>query len=154
MVMDDRPLVYATGEEEESPFAPWMEGGDQGPKEDRDGPSLCCCQYVNAKGERSHVCAFLCDCEALDRAADAIVAGRPMDPGAVPEIWGVLEDRCRVPWRGGARRVAPEVAAAPAMVAALFFVSSFGEVPMALAHVAAGIGILLFQRKILRYMAN
>lgn len=31
---------------------------------------LCCCEYVNSKGERSHVAACCCDCEDLDDACD------------------------------------------------------------------------------------
>ena len=32
--------------------------------------SLCCCEYDNLKGERSHIAASLCDCEALDTMFD------------------------------------------------------------------------------------
>lgn len=31
---------------------------------------LCCCEYVNRHGERSHVAACCCDCEDLDDACD------------------------------------------------------------------------------------
>ena len=71
--------------------------------------------------------AFLCDCEALDSAADSLVRGRGVERGRAEEIWRTLEDRCRLPWMGGARRVAPEVAAAPAAVAAMLWASSFGK---------------------------
>lgn len=32
--------------------------------------TLCCCEYVNRLGERSHVVACCCDCEDLDDACD------------------------------------------------------------------------------------
>lgn len=32
--------------------------------------TLCCCEYVNIHGERSHVAACCCDCEDLDDACD------------------------------------------------------------------------------------
>lgn len=35
-----------------------------------DDESLCCCEYVDKNGERSHVLAALCDCEAIDEAFD------------------------------------------------------------------------------------
>lgn len=39
-------------------------------KEEEEGESLCCCEYVNSRGERSHVAACCCDCEDLDDAFD------------------------------------------------------------------------------------
>lgn len=32
--------------------------------------TLCCCEYVNRHGERSHVAACCCDCEDLDDACE------------------------------------------------------------------------------------
>lgn len=37
------------------------------PEEDE---TLCCCEYVNRVGERSHVAACCCDCEDLDDVCD------------------------------------------------------------------------------------
>ena len=31
---------------------------------------LCCCEYVNVDGERSHILAVCCDCEAIDDTFD------------------------------------------------------------------------------------
>ena len=31
---------------------------------------LCCCEYENMDGERSHIFACCCDCEAADQVAD------------------------------------------------------------------------------------
>ncbi|KAF2344360.1 hypothetical protein FHG87_024884 [Trinorchestia longiramus] len=31
---------------------------------------LCCCEYLNADGERSHLLASFCNCEALDLMFD------------------------------------------------------------------------------------
>ncbi|XP_033126017.1 palmitoyltransferase ZDHHC23-like [Anneissia japonica] len=36
-----------------------------------DGP-LCCCEYENINGDKSHVLAALCDCEDVDSACDRI----------------------------------------------------------------------------------
>lgn len=38
------------------------------PEEEEE--ALCCCEYVNRFGERSHVAACCCDCEDLDDACD------------------------------------------------------------------------------------
>lgn len=32
--------------------------------------ALCCCEYMNRHGQRSHVAACCCDCEDLDDACD------------------------------------------------------------------------------------
>ena len=37
-------------------------------KGERD--SLCCCEYVNAAGEHSHILAMCCDCQDLDLVCD------------------------------------------------------------------------------------
>lgn len=36
---------------------------------DQDDP-LCCCEYINRHGGRSHMAACCCDCEDLDEACD------------------------------------------------------------------------------------
>ncbi|KAG8450067.1 hypothetical protein GDO86_002620 [Hymenochirus boettgeri] len=35
--------------------------------------SLCCCEYINHKGERSHLVACLCDCQDVDDACDSYI---------------------------------------------------------------------------------
>ena len=34
---------------------------------------LCCCEYENEEGERSHILACCCDCQALDETCDRLV---------------------------------------------------------------------------------
>jgi len=36
---------------------------------DQDDP-LCCCEYIDRHGGRSHMAACCCDCEDLDEACD------------------------------------------------------------------------------------
>lgn len=31
---------------------------------------LCCCEYVDRRGERNHLAACCCDCEELDESCD------------------------------------------------------------------------------------
>ncbi|XP_036409390.1 palmitoyltransferase ZDHHC23-B [Megalops cyprinoides] len=66
---------------------------------------LCCCEFVNRDGERSHMAACCCDCEHLDQACDRWLKGEPQAPGSVWRVASVVRDRLRVPWLGGARRV-------------------------------------------------
>lgn len=39
-------------------------------EEEDEDEGLCCCEYVNSRGERSHVAACCCDCEDLDDVFD------------------------------------------------------------------------------------
>lgn len=44
---------------------------------------LCCCEYENNQGDRSHILACCCDCEALDQAAERCITCQcsPRDHG-------------------------------------------------------------------------
>nr|CBN81968.1 Probable palmitoyltransferase ZDHHC23 [Dicentrarchus labrax] len=67
---------------------------------------LCCCEYVNRLGERSHVAACCCDCEDLDDACDRFLKREPQKAESLAQVAAVVSDRVRVPWLwGGARRV-------------------------------------------------
>ena len=72
---------------------------------DPDPSLLCCCEYYNSDGERSHLLALCCDCEALDQAVDRIVSGREIKSDLVREIIDVVEERLRFPWINGAVKI-------------------------------------------------
>ncbi|KAG7273334.1 hypothetical protein CRUP_030232 [Coryphaenoides rupestris] len=68
--------------------------------------ALCCCEYVNRQGERSHVAACCCDCEDLDEVCDRWLKLQPQTQGSLDRLSAVVSDRLRVPWPwGGARRL-------------------------------------------------
>lgn len=68
--------------------------------------TLCCCEYVNRRGERSHVAACCCDCEDLDEACDRFLKRQPQKDESFSKVAEVFTDRIRVPWLwGGARKV-------------------------------------------------
>jgi len=71
--------------------------------EERDS-ALCCCEYWNTQGERSHLLGLCCDCEAVDRAADSLVSGEAIEASSILSILATVEDRLRIPYRGGATR--------------------------------------------------
>ncbi|CAJ0946028.1 unnamed protein product [Ranitomeya imitator] len=66
---------------------------------------LCCCEYINQKGERSHLAACLCDCEDLDEACDRWITCKSLQPEVLARVIGTASDRFRVPWICGARKV-------------------------------------------------
>ncbi|KAM4718348.1 palmitoyltransferase ZDHHC23-B [Anableps anableps] len=97
-------------------------------KEEEKEEVLCCCEYVNRHGERSHVAACCCDCEDLDDACDRFLKQEPQKPEALSHVAAVVSDRIRVPWFwGGARKldlsIIPPLVLLPALLhlAALHF---------------------------------
>ncbi|XP_041823772.1 palmitoyltransferase ZDHHC23-B [Melanotaenia boesemani] len=95
---------------------------------DADEDVLCCCEYVNRHGERSHVAACCCDCEDLDDACDRFLKREPQKPDSLSQVAALVSDRIRVPWLcGGARKldlsIIPPLILLPALLhlAALHF---------------------------------
>lgn len=80
-----------------------------------DVSGLCCCEYHTCQGERAHLLQLCCDCEALDSAVDSLVSGRGVKSDTVREILDVVEERVRIPWRGGAVQL-PLSAALPVLL--------------------------------------
>ncbi|XP_068211530.1 palmitoyltransferase ZDHHC23-B-like [Palaemon carinicauda] len=70
-----------------------------------DDSALCCCEYINEDGERSHILAAFCNCEAADEAFDRLIKLNPVDERTTKKLWSTVSDRFRIPWPGGARRV-------------------------------------------------
>ena len=54
---------------------------------------LCCCEYINSHGERSHLMALFCDCEELDDTVDRFFKGVAIPTSRSHEIMFTIEDR-------------------------------------------------------------
>ena len=57
------------------------------------GEELCCCEYVNSHGQRSHLMALFCDCAELDDAVDRLFKGASIPSTRSNEIMNTIEDR-------------------------------------------------------------
>ncbi|XP_069997105.1 palmitoyltransferase ZDHHC23 isoform X2 [Penaeus vannamei] len=77
---------------------------------EKDDSPLCCCEYVNREGERSHILATFCNCEDLDESFDRLLTRRNVDTRRCEKIMETAVDRLRIPWWGGAKKVPPDVA--------------------------------------------
>ncbi|XP_069746106.1 palmitoyltransferase ZDHHC23-B isoform X2 [Narcine bancroftii] len=64
---------------------------------DEDG-SLCCCEYINRHGERTHMLASCCDCEDVDEACDRCLKGKSISAQNIERALDTIYDRLRVPW--------------------------------------------------------
>lgn len=56
---------------------------------DEEG-SLCCCEYINHHGEKTHILASCCDCEDLDEACDRSDDLPLMCPSFIISWWIIL----------------------------------------------------------------
>ncbi|XP_064376414.1 palmitoyltransferase ZDHHC23 isoform X2 [Dromaius novaehollandiae] len=66
---------------------------------------LCCCEYVDRKGERNHLVACFCDCEDLDEGCERWLTCKSLPPGTLERIADAIADRVRVPWFTGAVKI-------------------------------------------------
>ncbi|BFZ25640.1 hypothetical protein BsWGS_28680 [Bradybaena similaris] len=85
--------------------------------------SLCCCEYNNMHGEKSHLLAMCCDCEALDETFDKIFKCERLPESTIDRLLNTISDRCRLPtcFGQGAVKLRPDVAT-PAIVVPLCLV--------------------------------
>ncbi|XP_061484336.1 palmitoyltransferase ZDHHC23 isoform X2 [Rhineura floridana] len=67
--------------------------------------TLCCCEYLDRKGERSHLAACLCECEDLDECCERWLTCRSLPPGILERIADTFTDRFRLPWLRGAVKI-------------------------------------------------
>ncbi|XP_003219252.1 palmitoyltransferase ZDHHC23 [Anolis carolinensis] len=67
--------------------------------------TLCCCEYLDRTGERSHLAACLCDCQDLDEGCERWLTCRSLPPGMLERIADTFTDRFRLPWLRGAVKI-------------------------------------------------
>ncbi|XP_039183160.1 palmitoyltransferase ZDHHC23 [Crotalus tigris] len=60
--------------------------------------TLCCCEYLDRKGQRSHLAACLCECEDLDECCERWMTCKSLPPGILERITETFKDRFRFPW--------------------------------------------------------
>jgi palmitoyltransferase len=70
-----------------------------------DTSPLCCCEFFNRRGERTHVLQMCCACEEFDEACDLWVRGSRVGHDRLDEIFAEFDDRMRLPLPGGAWHV-------------------------------------------------
>ncbi|SPP79555.1 palmitoyltransferase ZDHHC23 isoform X1 [Drosophila guanche] len=78
--------------------------------------TLCCCEYIaQANNQKSHLLGCCCNCEDLDLVCTRLVTCRRIDRRNIDGMLIAFQDRLRLPWRGGAKRISP-AAIAPAFI--------------------------------------
>ncbi|KAK3592275.1 hypothetical protein CHS0354_037565 [Potamilus streckersoni] len=91
---------------------------------------LCCCEFRNHKGEKSHMLACFCDCEALDESVDRCFKCESVPNETIQRFLNDISDRCRIPGLTGkgAIRVDIEVAGPVCLVPISLLVATYGPV--------------------------
>ena len=115
---------------------------------------LCCCEYYDNQGERSHLLALCCDCEALDKAVDRLVTGRYVKDDTIKEIINVVEERIRCPWKQGAVRVPLGKTLPVILIPSLIWLASLHPFLIFITFVLILITLFTIVRKLVKYRPN
>ncbi|XP_061184157.1 palmitoyltransferase ZDHHC23-like [Saccostrea echinata] len=109
---------------------------------------LCCCEYENNQGEKSHILACCCDCEAFDQAADRCITCRQVPPETMERLFKTIEDRCRVPGilGQGAIKLRLDVIVPVITIPVCLFLATIGPVMTAVMLTMMPIFLLWFYR--------
>ncbi|KAH8419384.1 hypothetical protein KR222_010296, partial [Zaprionus bogoriensis] len=95
--------------------------------------SLCCCEYIGHDKQPFHILGCCCNCEDFDLVCTRLITCKHIDKRNWDGMLIAFQDRLRLPWRGGAKRISP-AALAPALIVPMM---------MGLAALNARTGIVL-----------
>ncbi|KAH8262897.1 hypothetical protein KR044_001763, partial [Drosophila immigrans] len=95
--------------------------------------TLCCCEYIAEDKQPFHVLGCCCNCEDFDLVCTRLITCKRIEQRNIDGMLIAFQDRLRLPWRGGAKRISP-AALAPAFIVPLM---------MGLAALNAKTGIVL-----------
>ncbi|XP_018324777.1 palmitoyltransferase ZDHHC23 [Agrilus planipennis] len=73
-----------------------------------ENEALCCCEYYDVNNERNHILTCCCNCLEFDEAFDNLISGKKIQASHKTAIMTTFQDRIRMPWPGGARRLSIE----------------------------------------------
>ncbi|CAG7836122.1 unnamed protein product [Allacma fusca] len=117
--------------------------------DDTDPDPLCCCEYINDRGERTHLLGFCCDCEALDDSFERLIQGQPQPKGRFSELCAEFSDRLRFPWLHGARRVELDVIIPVFILPTLLALGTLGPIWTAVSFLLIPISIHIVRKCLL-----
>ena len=109
-----------------------------------DPSPLCCCEFRNLRGQRTHILAFCCECDELDNAVDQCLKGNRVPREKLNEISMVISDRIRIPWFNGAIKVEFDALVPVLFLAISLYFACFSFVFTILALVYVPVFILIY----------
>lgn len=69
---------------------------------------LCCCEYFDKDQQRFHILGCCCNCLDFDLAFTRFITCQRVDLQNKRNMLLTFQDRLRIPWRGGAKRISIE----------------------------------------------
>lgn len=109
-----------------------------------DTSPLCCCEYYNIKGDRTHLLALCCECDELDNAVDQCLKGKGFPNNKCSAILEVISDRLRIPWPSGALRFDIEIALPVVVLYSSLYIASTDFVFTVLSLVYLPVFVILY----------
>ncbi|XP_017854036.1 palmitoyltransferase ZDHHC23 isoform X1 [Drosophila busckii] len=76
---------------------------------------LCCCQYINHDRRTAHILECCCNCTEFDLVCTRFITCKRIESRNISDMLIAFQDRLRLPWQGGAKRISP-AALAPAFI--------------------------------------
>lgn len=108
-----------------------------------DSEALCCCEYYDNNDERNHLLACCCNCVDLDEAFErftscikmficghffvffSVITGQSVSEQNKSGLMSTIQDRLRIPWRGGAKQISFDSILPVFILPIMFLLSSF-----------------------------
>lgn len=112
----------------------------------RTQDALCFCEYDDMTGNRSHIMACCCDCEAVDNFCDKCLTCQSIPDETVERMFETIEDRCRLPWLSGAKRIPLDVAFPIILIPCGLLVATKGYLSTMFVFVSFPVLLLAFYR--------
>lgn len=77
-------------------------------EEKETSSGLCCCEYIDKDQQRFHILGCCCNCLDFDIVFTNLICCQRLDPRNKRNMLLTFQDRLRIPWRGGAKRISVE----------------------------------------------
>lgn len=90
-----------------------------------DSNTLCCCEYYSLEEERSHILTCCCNCQALDDSFENVLTGQRIPSSRKSALMATIQDRIRIPWRGGAKQISADTLIPVILVPLTLLVAAF-----------------------------
>ncbi|EDW63850.1 palmitoyltransferase ZDHHC23 isoform X2 [Drosophila virilis] len=93
----------------------FFEAATEAERREAETRSLCCCEYIGQDKQPFHILGCCCNCEDCDLVCTRLITCKRIEQRNIDGMLIAFQDRLRLPWRGGAKRISL-AALAPAII--------------------------------------